>query len=62
MYMIRIYKKLLQLNNTKGTFPGGAGVKNPPASAGDGFDPRSGKIPYAMEQLNPCATTTEPAL
>ena len=27
---------------------------------GHGFDPRSGKIPYASEQLSPCATTTEP--
>ena len=25
------------------------------------FDPWSGKIPHAAEQLNPCATTTEPA-
>ena len=29
---------------------------------GHRFDPRSGKIPYAMEQLSPCTTTTEPAL
>ncbi|XP_073657573.1 serologically defined colon cancer antigen 8 isoform X3 [Tursiops truncatus] len=27
-----------------------------------GFDPWSGKIPHAVEQLSPCATTTEPAL
>ena len=26
------------------------------------FDPRSGKIPHASKQLNPCATTTEPVL
>ena len=26
------------------------------------FDPWSGKIPRAMEQLSPCATTTEPGL
>ena len=25
-----------------------------------GFDPWAGKIPYAAEQLNPCATTTKP--
>ena len=25
------------------------------------FNPWSGKIPYAMEQLSPCPTTTEPA-
>ena len=29
---------------------------------GHGFDPCSGKIPRAAEQLSPCATTTEPAL
>ena len=27
-----------------------------------GFDPWSGKIPWATEQLGPCATTIEPAL
>ena len=26
------------------------------------FDPWSRKIPYAMEQLNPCTTTIEPVL
>ena len=41
-------------------FSGGAVVKNPPANAGDGFNPWSGKIPHAAEQLSPCATTTEP--
>ena len=44
-------------------FPGGSVVKNPPANAGvHGFEPCSGKIPHAMEQLSLCATTTEPAL
>ena len=46
-------------------FPGGAAVKNPPANSGDtepGFEPWSGKIPHAAEQLSPWATTTEPAL
>ena len=44
-------------------FPGGTVVKNPPANAGGrGFEPWSGKIPHAVEQLSPCATTTEPAL
>ena len=28
---------------------------------GHGFEPWSGKIPHATEQLGPCATTTEPA-
>ena len=47
-----------------GDFPGGTVVKNLPANAGDmdGFNPWSGKIPHAAEQLSPCATTTEPEL
>ena len=28
---------------------------------GRGFEPWSGKIPHAAEQLSPCATATEPA-
>ena len=28
---------------------------------GTQFEPCSGKIPHAVEQLSPCATTTEPA-
>ena len=44
-------------------FPGGTVVKNPPANAEDiGFEPWSGKIPHAAEQLSPYATTTEPVL
>ena len=44
-------------------FCGGRAVKTSPASAGDsGFNPWSKKIPHAMEQLSPCATTTEPKL
>ena len=38
-------------------FPGGPVVLNLPAK--DVFDPWSGKIPHAMGQLSPCATTTE---
>ena len=38
-------------------------VENPPANAGGhGFDPWSGKIPHAAEQLSLCATTAEPVL
>ena len=49
--------------STLGDFPGSAVVKNPPANAGDTRSiPWSGKIPHAVEQLSPCATTTEPAL
>ena len=43
-------------------FPGGSVVKNLPANAGDTFDPWSGKILQASEQLGPCATTTKPVL
>ena len=51
-------------------FPGGAVDENPPANAGESacqcrghrFEPWSGKIPHATEQLSSCATTTEPAL
>ena len=47
-------------------FPSGPVVKNPHANAGDtlnpGFEPWSGKISHAAEQMSPCATTTEPAL
>ena len=45
-----------------GDFSGGPEVKNPPANAGDKwhrFDPCSGKIPHAEEQLSLHATTTE---
>ena len=42
-------------------FPGGSVVKNLPASAGGHrFDPWSGRIPHAVGQPGPYATTTEP--
>ncbi|XP_061006717.1 zinc finger protein 124-like [Dama dama] len=34
----------------------------PPPKRRHGFDPWSGKIPRAREQLSPCATITEPVL
>ena len=41
-------------------FPAGTVDKNPLAKCrGLGFDPWSGKIPHALEQLSPCATSTE---
>ena len=45
-------------------FPGGAVVKNPPANVGDmGSSSGPGRSHLvAVEQLSPCATTTEPAL
>ena len=43
--------------------PGGAVVKNPPASAGDtGSSPGPGRFHMPAEQLSRCTTTTEPAL
>ena len=57
---ISISKKLLE------DFSGGPVVKNPPDNAEDtGWilgDLWSGKIPHALEQLNPCNKTTEPVL
>ena len=41
-------------------FPGGAVVKHPPCNVGHQLDPWSGKIPHAMGQLSPWATTAEP--
>ena len=42
-------------------FTGGPVVKKLPTNAGDmGFDLWFEKIPNAMEQLNPCAKTTDP--
>ena len=47
-----------------GGFPGGSVVKkkNQPANAGDGFDPGSGKIPYAAELLSLDSEAWEPQL
>lgn len=39
-----------------------SGYKSAYRRRGLRFDPGSGKIPHAVEQLNPCATTIEPAL
>ena len=40
-------------------FPGDPVLRNLPANARHGFDPWSGKIPHAKEQLSPRTTTTE---
>ena len=52
MYLTKIYFR---------DFPGGPMVKNPPSNARDaGSIPGWGtKIPHAVGQLSPCATTTE---
>ena len=50
------------IRKQKQGFPGGSAVKDLPASAGDGFNPWSEKIPHALEQLSSCATTVEPVL
>ena len=50
---------IIQLENNEG-FPGGSVVKSPPAQCRRcGFDPPSGTIPRAKEQLSPWATTPE---
>ena len=44
-------------------FAGDEGGKNPPSIAGGHrFDPWSGKIPHAVEQLSPYVTTIETVL
>ena len=54
--MVHIFLKM------DGGFPGGAVVKNPSANAGDtGSSPRRRRSPM-LQQLSPCATTTERAL
>ena len=51
------------LKKTKIGFPGGPMVKNSPCNAGDtSMSSGPGKIPHAVEQLSPCATTIESAL
>ena len=46
-----------------GASPVAQWLKNLPANAGEnGFEPWSGKIPHAAEQLSSCATITEPVL
>ena len=40
-------------------FPGGPGVKNPPANAEETSSVLVWEIPRAGEQVSPCATTTE---
>ena len=46
---------------TKGDFPDGPVVKNPPSNAGDvsAIPGRGTKIPHAAGQQSPCTTTTE---
>ena len=43
-------------------FPGDPVLRNLPANARHGFDPWSGKIPHATEQVSLCATTAKPSL
>ena len=61
-YLISVITQLTQKlspdKKTKQGFPGGAVVTF--QRRGHGFEPWSGKIPHAAEQLSLCATTTEP--
>ena len=57
--MVNLFMKQYVQKYSKLGFPGGAFVKNPPPNAGDtGLSPSPGRS--HMEQLSPCATTTEP--
>ena len=51
--------KKVSTKNIYWDIPDGSVVKNPPANAGEQFNPWSGKIPHTMEQLSLC-TTPEP--
>ena len=57
-------KHILSFKKLFWDFPGGAVVKNPPASAGDmDSSPGPGRSHMLRDmQLSPCATTTEPVL
>ena len=58
--LLRQGKCLDTLEMEKLGFPGGTVVGNLPANAGrHGFEPWSGRIPCAAEQLSPCAITGE---
>ena len=47
-------------NEKESDFPGGPGVKNVPANAGDmGSVPALGRSQQALGQLSPCAATPE---
>ena len=48
------------VKNLRECFPGGTVDGNLPANAGAPVQSRSGSIPHATEQLNPCTTTPEP--
>ena len=58
--MTRALISLFWIYNPILDFPGSMVDKNLSANAGDnGFDPWSGKISHAAQQLSPEATTTE---
>ena len=69
-FISKIYKQLIQLNNKQTTRSKNeqkglpwwrSGWESACQCRGRGFEPWSGKIPHAAEQLGPWATTTEPA-
>ena len=49
--LVWFLRRMLAIEHFILDFPGGPVVKNPPANAG--FDPGSGEIPHAAEQLSP---------
>ena len=54
-------KQKLLIKNTTGLPWWLSGWESACQCRGHGFEPWSGKIPHAVEQLGPCTTTTEPA-
>ena len=56
-----VAEKKLKKKKVKEDFPGGPVIKHLPCNAGDvGLIPGWGtRIPHAVEQLSPCAPTTE---
>ena len=62
LYDLRAWKKKKSLPSKREGFPGGSVVKELACRhSRHRFDPWSGRIPHAMEQLNLC-TTAEPVL
>ena len=47
------YSLIMTLKKTTRGFPGGAVVESACQCRGHGFEPWSGKIPHAAEQLDP---------
>ena len=60
-WIIDIYTEFLTMKKSRGLPWWRSGWESACQCRGHGFEPWSGKIPRAAEQLGPWATTTEPA-